>query len=292
MVLFWKLIGACSKADKARRCVPACHASAGACPLIGRYTIAGWYPGGACPFVGNAVGTGYFAAAEAGVSPGSSEYPAAGERVNTLSRGPYLTATAPPTTPAAAPAAAARPIPGNMNGKPIPAPTSAAANGTAAGASIGADPSIAAGPAAAQPQLGGTANAPTEAARPRPAKPPKPGRPPKPPPKPPANPDPSAAGAAAAAATLAALAADWKPILIGVPRRGPSTLPNPTFAIPMPSHTGAPAYSSIRPDSMPPSDNPPVDKICPPGNVMVDDPVEEPALNRKDKGDARFCSEV
>src|ERR1700677_3035736 len=164
MVLFWKLIGACSKAEKARRCVPACHASAGAFPLIGTYTIAGWYPGGACPLVGNVAGTGYFAAPEAGVGGGSSAYPAAGERVNTLRRGPYLAATAPPTAPAAAPAAAARPIPGNMNGKPNPAPTSAPANGTAAGASIGTAPSIPPGAVAAQPQFGGTDSPPTEAA--------------------------------------------------------------------------------------------------------------------------------
>jgi hypothetical protein len=49
-----------------------------------------------------------------------------------------------------------------MNGKPNPAPKllSAAANGD----TIGTPPSIAGRPAADQPQLGGTDNAPTEAA--------------------------------------------------------------------------------------------------------------------------------
>src|SRR6201999_1822124 len=38
------------------------HLACGACPLVGRYTMAGVYPGGACPFVGNPAGTGYAAA--------------------------------------------------------------------------------------------------------------------------------------------------------------------------------------------------------------------------------------
>ncbi|MDT5276353.1 MAG: hypothetical protein QOG95_3285, partial [Mycobacterium sp.] len=44
----------------ARIGIRACHTLAGSCPLVGRYTIAGRYPGGACPFVGYAAaGTGY-----------------------------------------------------------------------------------------------------------------------------------------------------------------------------------------------------------------------------------------
>src|SRR5271155_3386090 len=80
------------------------HVSCGACPLVGRYTMAGVYPGGACPFVGNPAGTGY---AAAGTDSGSGAYPAAGERATTESRREYLEATAPPT-PAAAATPAAR----------------------------------------------------------------------------------------------------------------------------------------------------------------------------------------
>src|SRR6516162_5601489 len=97
------------------------------------YTIAAWYPGGACPLVGNPAGTGYFGIAGAA---DSGEYPASGERATTLGRGRYLAPAAPATTPAA-PAAAVRPSPppGNMNGKPNPAPelSSAAVNGDSIG---------------------------------------------------------------------------------------------------------------------------------------------------------------
>src|SRR5271166_4193487 len=123
------------------------------------YTIAGWYPGGACPLVGNEAGTGYFAVAGAA---DSGEYPATGERPTTLRRGRYFIAAA-PATPPAAPAAAARPSPPGMNGKPNPAPRSLPANGTA-GIPSGADPSNPAGAVAAQPQFAGTDNPPTEAA--------------------------------------------------------------------------------------------------------------------------------
>ena len=88
----------------------------GACPLVGRYTIAGWYPGGACPFVGNPAGAGYFAVTGTTDSD-SGEYPAAGERATTPRRGRYLEATAPPT-PAAAATPAARGSPPIMSGRP------------------------------------------------------------------------------------------------------------------------------------------------------------------------------
>jgi hypothetical protein len=123
--------------------------------------MAGVYPGGACPFVENPAGTGY---AAAGADAGSGEYPAAGERATTESRREYLEATAPPT-PAAAATPAARPIPpiigspaaiGSPPVAPRLTPGNADANGT--------PPIIAAAGVAAQPQLCGTDNVPTEAA--------------------------------------------------------------------------------------------------------------------------------
>ena len=103
-------------------------------------------------------GTGYFAIAGAA---DSGEYPATGERPTTLRRGRYFIAAA-PATPPAAPAAAARPNPPGMNGKPNPAPRSLPANGTA-GIRNGADPNSPAGAVAASP----SSVAPT-APRPRP----------------------------------------------------------------------------------------------------------------------------
>ena len=90
----------------ARIRIDACHTEAGSCPLVGRYTIAGRYPGGACPFVGYAAaGTGYPGVDEAA---GSAGYPASGGRATTLRRCPYLVAAAPPAA-ATAPRAELQP---------------------------------------------------------------------------------------------------------------------------------------------------------------------------------------
>src|SRR5260370_33785567 len=83
------------------RSPPCRHTLLVACPLVGTYTIAGWYPGGACPFVGNPGGTGY---AAAGGPVDSGPYPAAGGRVITAGRGiPYLPALPPAPAPCGTP---------------------------------------------------------------------------------------------------------------------------------------------------------------------------------------------
>src|ERR1700744_4996771 len=134
----------------------ACHTLAGSCPLVGRYTMAGRYPGGACPFIACAApGAGDLGCDEASWSAGC---PASGDRATPLRRDPYLDAAAPPTPPAAAPMAAAPGSPPNANGKPKPAPMSGpgAANGAPAGRrNCG-------GGAAACTQVGGTDNPPNE----------------------------------------------------------------------------------------------------------------------------------
>jgi hypothetical protein len=104
---------------------------------------------------------------------------------------------------------------------------------------------------------------------------------------------------------LAAAIAGVKPRFIVLPIRGPIMLPNTVEPPDMPIHNGAPAYSVSTPSKMLPTDNPDVDKIPPPGVVIVVDPVEDPVprspLRIPDSpddddvdelGDTRLCSAV
>ena len=105
--------------------------SAGACPLVGRYTIAGLVSGGRVSVSsgirrGHRIFRGWRAAA--GSSPA---YPAAGERATTLRRDAYLEAAAPPTPAAQRPSLRPARHPGaNMQWETQPgAPRSAPGNG-------------------------------------------------------------------------------------------------------------------------------------------------------------------
>jgi hypothetical protein len=106
---------------------------------------------------------------------------------------------------------------------------------------------------------------------------------------------------------LAAATAGVKPRFIALPIRGPNVVPIPVLTSEMPSHAGTPAYSVSTPSKTLPSEIPDVDKIPPPGVVIVVDPfdpVEDPprsALRSPESpdvddvdvvGDARPCSDV
>ena len=206
---------------------------------------------------------------------GTGQYPAAGERATTEAGQPVFgsssTGLRPPLRPA--------PSPPIMNGKPNPAPTSVARRRSRTWHRQRQPPSIAAGPVAAQPQLGGTDNPPTEAARPRPAKPPKP-------PEAPSEPDPSAPGAAAAPAAArragrgGLLAADGRGSegkIHGATHKGPERAAHhddvSPVTIEMPNHPGITAYEVITTCKMPPSENPDADvSKIPPGVVIPDRP--------------------
>jgi hypothetical protein len=77
------------------------------------------------------------------------------------------------------------------------------------------------------------------------------------------------------------------PTFIGVLIRGPSAMLNSDVPIPMAAHPGITAYEVITPSRMPPSENPDVSKIPPPG-VMIGGEVEDELP--PDKGDVRLCS--
>jgi hypothetical protein len=110
------------------------------------------------------------------------------------------------------------------------------------------------------------------------------------PPKPPANPDPSALGAAAAPAAAAPAAfICMKGRKTSGFIRGPSADVVSDVVNDKASHPGIAPYEEIRLDSMPPSENPFVDKRLPKGPATVE-AVEEVPPDAEDKGDARLFS--